>query len=148
MAWLVLATVAMVPQFAFVSSSVSNDSLVILCSTAVIYWLARLLATPDAQPISWWEWLVLGLLMGLAALSKLQGLGLLVLIGIVVVWFARRRRSWGILIEASALVLLPAAAIAGWWYLRNYRLYGDWSGAGLLFAANGLRGAPQTWHGF
>jgi 4-amino-4-deoxy-L-arabinose transferase-like glycosyltransferase len=148
MAWLVLATVAAVPQVAFISSSVSNDSLIVLLSTAVIYWLARLLARPDDRPIPRWEWLVLGLLAGLAALSKLQGLGLFVLVGIVVIWLASRRRCWQIVPEALAQVLLPAALIAGWWYWRNYRLYGDWLGVVSLFTANGLRHAPQTWGGF
>jgi 4-amino-4-deoxy-L-arabinose transferase-like glycosyltransferase len=147
-AWLVLATVAVVPQFAFISSSVSNDILIALLSTAVIYWLARLLTRSDDQPIPWWEWAVLGILFGLAALSKVQGVGLLALIGIVVIGLAWRRHSWKILPEAIALVLLPAAAIAGWWYLRNYRLYGDWLGVVPLFTENGLRARPQTWSGF
>jgi 4-amino-4-deoxy-L-arabinose transferase-like glycosyltransferase len=148
MAWLVLATVAMVPQYAFITSSVSNDSLVILSCTAVVYWLARLLARPEDRPIPWWEWVVLGVLFGLAALSKIQGIGLLVLIGVVVIGLAWRRRSWRIVPKAIVLVLLPAAAIAGWWYARNYRLYGDWFGVAPLFSANGLRVQPQTWSGF
>jgi hypothetical protein len=164
LAWLVLATVAMVPQYAFISSSVSNDSLIILCSTAVVYWLARLLARPDTQPIAWWEWLVLGVLLGLAALSKVQGVGLIVLSGIVVIWLVWRRwernpesrnagsvpgsAGWRALLEVVALVLLPAIAIAGWWYVRNYRLYGDWLGLVPLFTINGLRDTPQTWAGF
>jgi hypothetical protein len=148
MAWLVLATVAMVPQYAFISSSVSNDSLVILFCTAGVYCLARLLDRPDDRPIQWWEWLVLGVLLGMAALSKLQGLGLLVLIGLVVIGLGWRRRSWVLVLEAAVLVLAPAALLAGWWYVRNYRLYGDWSGAVTLFSANGLRDLPQTWGGF
>jgi 4-amino-4-deoxy-L-arabinose transferase-like glycosyltransferase len=148
LAWLVLATVAMVPQYAFISSSVSNDSLIILFCTAVIYWLARLLVRADAQPVSWWEWLVLGALLGLAALSKIQGLGLVALSGIVVIYLAARRKSWKILINSTVLTMAAAAAIAGWWYVRNYRLYGDWLGVVSLFSANGLRGTPQTWEGF
>jgi 4-amino-4-deoxy-L-arabinose transferase-like glycosyltransferase len=148
MAWLVLATVAMVPQFAFISSSVSNDSLVILCCTAVIYWLARLVARPDDRPFPRWEWLALGVMLGLAALSKLQGLGLVALIGIAVIGLAWRRRSWALALEAAVLVLAPAAVLAGWWYARNYRLYGDWFGVVPLFSANGLRDLPQTWGGF
>ncbi len=37
------------------------------------------------------------------------------------------------------LVLLPALAIAGWWFYRNYRLYGDWLGLNAFYAVLGTR---------
>ncbi|MBN2390351.1 MAG: glycosyltransferase family 39 protein, partial [Anaerolineae bacterium] len=33
-----------------------------------------------------------------------------------------------------ALVLLPALAISGWWFYRNFQLYGDWLGLNAFYA--------------
>ena len=141
---LATALVALIPQFLFISASFSNDTLIMAVSAAAIYWLARLLVKPAEQPLRAFEWIVLGLLLGAAALSKLQGLGLVPVAGLVVLRLAWRRRDWRILWRAALLVGLPALAVAGWWYLRNIQLYGDWSGLGHLTAINGARSEPLT----
>jgi hypothetical protein len=140
--------VASIPQFAFISSSLSNDNLVIVVSMAAIWWLARLVSRSAAERVMWWEWAALGALLGLAALSKLQGLVLLAPIGIVALWVAWQRRSMRSLLASVALIALPALAIAGWWYWRNFQLYGDLLGAERLLAINGLRREPLDWPGF
>lgn len=38
-----------------------------------------------------------------------------------------------------ALVLLPALAISGWWFYRNFQLYGDWLGLNAFYAVLGTR---------
>lgn len=143
-----MLTVAAIPQFAFISSSASNDSMVILVSTAMIFWLARLLARDGDEPVLWWQWAVVGVLLGLAGISKLQGLVLLAPISLVVLWLAWQRRSLRLLPAAALLIILPAIAIAGWWYWRNFRLYGDWLGADRLLEINGLRSEPLTLDSF
>jgi hypothetical protein len=140
--------VAAIPQFAFIGSSASNDSLVILISAATIYWLARLLTRSAGEQIAWWEWAAIGILLGLAGISKLQGLVLLAPIGAVVLWLARNRRSLRLLLPAATLIVLPAIAIAGWWYWRNLALYGDWLGADRLLQINGQRSEPLTLDNF
>ncbi|MCS7220184.1 MAG: DUF2142 domain-containing protein [Anaerolineae bacterium] len=140
--------VASIPQFVFISASVSNDNMVTAISAAVVYWLARLLIREKERPIHWWEWGVLGTLLGLAGLSKLQGLGLLVLSMMAVLGMTWLRRDfwlpWRVLLPVS----IPAIAIAGWWYWRNYTLYGEWLAVGRLLTIGGLRAEPQTWVGF
>lgn len=143
-----LALVAAMPQFLFISASFSNDNAIITAAAAAIFWLARLLAAPDDHRPRIWEWLVLGVLLGLAALSKLQGLGLFVLAAGVVLIMAWRRRDWRLPLIAALPVALPAFAIAGWWYIRNQALYGDWSGVSHLVAINGLRTDPLEWDDF
>ena len=138
-ALLATAFVAAIPQFLFISASFTNDTLVIAACAAAVYWLARLLAKPGTVPIRWWEWVVLGVLIGVAALSKLQGLGLVPLAGLAVLFLGWRRRSWRLVLQAAVCVAVPAAAIAGWWFLRNITLYGDWSGLGHLTSINGRR---------
>jgi hypothetical protein len=147
-ALLCMAFVAAIPQFLFISASFTNDALIITAAAATIYWLARLLAKPAAAVVAWWEWVVLGALIGVAALSKLQGLGLIPLAGVVVLFLAWRRRSWRIVLDAALLVGVTAAALAGWWYVRNIMLYGDWSGLDHLTAINGRRTEPLTLESF
>lgn len=140
--------VATIPQFAFISAACSNDSMVIVTSTATVYWLARLVTKATHKAITWVEWGVLGLLVGLAALSKLQGLGLLPLVGVATLMLAAQRRDWRLPFQALLPVALPALVVAGWWYWRNYTLYGDLFGVTNLLANNGLRPEAITWGSF
>lgn len=143
-----MAMVAVVPQFIFLSASFSNDNAVIAASTFVLFWLARLLAKPEDARIAWWEWSVLGLGLGIAALSKLQGLGLIPLSGFVVLWMAWRRRLWRFALDALLFAGIPALLVAGWWYARNIMLYGDWSGLAHLMEINGQRQGTMDWGDF
>ena len=40
--------------------------------------------------------------------------------------------------------MLPAVAIAGWWYYRNIVLYGDWLGWSAFIAVLGQRATPAS----
>ena len=145
---LTMALVAAIPQFLFLSASFSNDNAVIAVSAFTLFWLARLLAKADDNAIRRWEWGVLGVALGVAALSKLQGLGLIPLSGLVVLWLAWRRRTWRILLNAVLFAGIPTIVIAGWWYWRNIVLYGDWSGLSHLMEINGRREGDLDWRDF
>lgn len=136
---IIMLWVAAIPQFAFISASCSNDSLIIATAAATLYWLARLLVKSTTTKIGSLEWISLGGLLGIAALSKLQGLGLVGLAGLLVLWLAWQRRDWQLILRASVAVAVPALLIAGWWYGRNVTLYGDLFGTSHLLANNGLR---------
>ncbi len=139
---LTLALAAAIPQMAFISGAFTNDALIIALSAATVYWLGRLVARDKAAAIRWWEWALLGVLLGLAMLSKLQAVGLAALavaVTVYVVWLRGKPRT---LLTAFVLVGLPVLAIAGWWYIRNMALYGDWTGASQVFALSGQRDDP------
>ena len=140
--------VATLPQFTFISAACSNDSMVVATSTATIYWLARLVTKSTQKAITVLDWGVLGLGLGLAALSKLQGLGLLPLVGVATLLVAAQRRDWRLPFQALLPVALPVLAVAGWWYWRNYTLYGDLFGVTNLLSNNGMRPEPVTWGSF
>lgn len=147
-AWLpliVTAWTAAIPQFAFISAACSNDSMIIATSAATLYWLARLFVASQARTIKWLEWVGLGVLLGLAALSKLQGLGLIGLTGCAILVIAWQQRSWRLLLTTALTVGLPLAMVAGWWYARNVLLYGDLFGISYLLVNNGQRTEPVTW---
>jgi hypothetical protein len=138
---LAAALVAFTPQFLFITASVSNDNLVtVVCAAGV--WLAAALACGRVALRRRWL-IVLGLLVGLAALSKLSGLLLgpfaLLCLGIAA-WRQRSQpRAWRPLLEGCALVMGVAALIAGWWYWRNWQLYGDPLGLAAMFAVGPAR---------
>lgn len=136
---LVALILATIPQFTFISAAVSNDSLIICVSTIVVFWLARIVIQAGTRDIMPLEWLLLGTLLGLAALSKLQGLGLWLLAALTGAGIALIRRDSRVLLHAALPVAVPALAIAGWWYWRNFMLYGDWFGLTTLLAIEGLR---------
>jgi hypothetical protein len=136
---------ALIPQFVFISASCSNDIMVTAASAFVLWWLVRLLAVADRRPVHLGEWAILGVLLGIAALSKLQGLGLYPLAAGAGVAIAYRRRDWRVLLVAALPVALPALLIAGWWYWRNFTLYGDWFGLEHLTSINGQRTEPLEW---
>lgn len=142
------ALAATIPQFLFLSASFSNDNAVIAASAFTLFWLARLLVKAEDEPIRRREWIVLGVALGAAALSKLQGLGLIPLSGVVVLFLAWRRNTPRLVLDALLWTGLPALSIAGWWYARNIALYGDWSGLSHLMEINGRRQEPLTWQNF
>jgi len=127
--WLAVGATAITafnPMFVFISSSVNNDNLVIaLCSAAT--WLLMRMARQGATSK---RVLLLGVLIGLGALSKLYALGMLAVAGVVLLWLAYRRRSWLDFVRWMAILGATVALISGWWYVRNYLLYGDWLALG------------------
>jgi len=147
--WLAVAaaaTCAFIPQFLFISAAVNNDNAATLLCTLGLWQLIRLLRKSEnmgaqTQPSNFptFQLTMLGITLGLTALSKLSGLALLALSGMVLAWIAWRRRSLTWFIRAGAIVFGLAMAIAGWWYLRNWLLYGDFTGLRAMFEVVGRR---------
>ena len=144
---LATALVATVPQFTFISASLSNDNMITVVSAAALVCLAALVKRGQGMGIRWWEWLGLGLLLGLGALSKLQGLGLLPLAAITFLLYAKRQKEWQTVLQGALIVGGCVLIVAGWWYARNVLLYGDPFGTENLLNVNGLRVEAVTWQG-
>ncbi|HET90431.1 MAG TPA: hypothetical protein ENN99_06810 [Chloroflexi bacterium] len=147
---LAAAITAFNPQFLSVASGVNNDNLVTPLTTLGLY-MALL---THQRGLSWRRSVGLGIVAGLAALSKLSGLGLWALIGLVFLEIAwRRYRSeppsghsrWTTAatpILHGALIGVIAVAISGWWFWRNWQLYGDLTALQPMLKMVGLRGSP------
>lgn len=155
------ATVGFTPMFAFIAGSVNNDNLAAPLSAAALLlmvhlakatgwgWYGRLgrLAAPAAC-------LSLGVLLGLAALTKESTLGLVPLAALTLFivaftrWQADGRRNFGRhlfgLLGMLGLMFGTAAAVAGWWYARNLQLYGDVLGWNAFVEVLGRRARPAT----
>lgn len=114
--------VATLPQFLFMSAVVSNDGLANLLVTLCLLCALKLLDRTERSVL----YLLLGLLLGLALLTKKTSLfllpGLVILPGII----AYRHR-----VQLSRIALTSVAALGvtvlacGWWFGRNNALYGD-----------------------
>jgi hypothetical protein len=87
----------------------------------------------------------LGLVLGLAALTKLGGLALWPLaVGVLLAVGLRHRTLRRTLLDL-ALVFAVAVAVAGWWYLRNWQLYGDPTGLNRFLEIVGRRDHLLSW---
>lgn len=113
--------VAFNPQFLFISGAVNNDNLATLLSSAALLAILTTLRKGASTP----RLISLGIILGLAALTKLNLLGLLPLGLLALVIMAKRQRSPALLLKGIAILLFLVFLIAGWWYVRNWALYGD-----------------------
>ncbi|MGA9349059.1 MAG: glycosyltransferase family 39 protein [Anaerolineae bacterium] len=146
---------AFIPMFLFISGAVNNDNLVVpLCSLALLMMVR--IANLKSQianrnwvlDIRYW---ILGFVLGLAALTKESALGLfpVALLAVAIrIWYQHRNapllKRLGLVIGHWSLVILPALAVSGWWYWRNWRLYGDPLGWNVFLDILGRRHPPAT----
>ncbi|GAB4438054.1 MAG: hypothetical protein Fur0044_34850 [Anaerolineae bacterium] len=140
------ALTALNPQFLRVSATVSNDSL----SAALTTW-AVLAAFKFTEPGEWriGEWrmkrhpfirpfadspflpFLLGLLTGLAILTKLSSLSTLFLVAFIIFWrlfFLSENHEAPLqnMLRWWLIMGVVVVALTGWWFWRNYNLYGEW----------------------
>ena len=116
------ALVAFNPHFIYISSVVNNDATT-ACLCTFGLWLAIRLGRETRFfgriPIS------LGIILGLALLSKVSALALLPLVALTLLLIWRRERDTRALLARGAIIFGLAALIGSWWYIRNWALYGD-----------------------
>jgi len=148
--------VAFNPQFLFVSALVTNDALLAALSAGLLWLVVR---TGSRRPSR--EAIAIGVVLGLALLTKQSAIILIPIAMLAVVKRddreAGERREHKALapplllrsLAPSLIVLMTAALVAGWWYMRNWRLYGDLLGLAAFrgeFATQPFRiGSPAAW---
>ncbi len=147
---------AFTPMFLFISGAVNNDNLAVPLTSAGVWWMLRAMQrAQQGQAATRGDWLLLGAIVGAAALTKEGTLALLPLAGgtvFMVAWqtggqAATLRGLGRTLLRALGRFLwvaLPALLIAGWWYWRNVQLYGDWLGWNAFLAVLGQRAHPAS----
>lgn len=147
---------AFLPQFAFLHGAVTNDVAVIFFSSAAIWQMLRLIRprpTRNPQPKTS-AYILLGVTIGLAMLSKAAGIILLVYVAVVLglqALLAGDSHRWRRVVSTVVLVALPALLIAGWLLWRNWTLYGDPTAANqFILIAGGERPFTlrQVWNDF
>ncbi|MFW6098020.1 MAG: glycosyltransferase family 39 protein [Chloroflexota bacterium] len=159
---------AFTPMFLFISGAVNNDNLAIMLASLALWMMVRVVHRnrqngSDTNGLG--QWLLLGVVIGLAALTKEGALGLIPMaLGTAAIAAWQRMDVspvTGNVVErvkgVSALMwlttrtavrftvtLIPVLVIAGWWYYRNIILYGDWLGWNAFVAVLGQRPQPAT----
>lgn len=137
--------VAFIPQVIYVSSVASNDIPAAALSTLVLWLLAAILRRSthgetefvnDAaaeingqrpkNPVSWGLSAALGLLVGLALLTKISAVVIIpgVMLGYGWLWW-RSAGQRGRVAATALLAGVVAFAVSGWWFIRAWRLYGS-----------------------
>lgn len=137
---LAAALVAFNPQFAFMGGVVNNDNLV-NCLTAMTVALTLYCVT---HGFTWRRALALGLVCGLAPLAKLGGLTALAFAGMGLLASIQINRKSQIanlksVIWHCSLFIGAFLAVAGWWFVRNWVLYGDPTGVNVMRSIYGGR---------
>ena len=123
------------PMFIFISGSVCNDNLVVSLSSLALLLILRLMKGPSSR----WILIALGSIIGLAAITKVSALGLVPLAFLALGYLAFQQRSWSAFLKGCLLVSGPILILASWWYARNWVLYGDPLGLGVMVAIAGSR---------
>lgn len=112
------SAVGLWPKFDVVSAAVTNESLnFALCALAL---LALLLWLRGGGRHRLWA-AVVGVFLGLAAITELTSLPVAGLLLLLLAAVSLRRRLPGDLLAA----VVSFAALSGWWFVRNVALYGD-----------------------
>lgn len=136
------ATVAFNPQFLFTVGGVNNDNLVTPLATVGLYLILRIWS--DGLSIR--RSVLIGLVVGLAGLSKLSGWLLLPLAAVVIAGYAFPNHSGRTpltrILLHGVLVGIIALAVGGWWFWRNWRLYGDPTALSPMLDIVGRRTTP------
>lgn len=118
------ALVAFNPMFVFISSSVHDDPLANLVAAAMLCVAARVLMRGATVRRA----AVLGVLAGLAILTKLTSLLVVPTVALALVYRVladRGRAGWGEVLRLGGVFALVTLLVGGWWFVRNLALYGE-----------------------
>lgn len=134
--------VALNPQFLFISGAVNNDNLITLTITALCFHL--LCAINSERPTM--QWLLAGLWLNIGVLAKVNGLLFIVVIFLSLAIQAWQRRSLELFIKNGLAIGTITMLLSGWWFIRNWMLYGDILGWSIYteITSTNLRQAPLT----
>jgi len=118
------ALTAFNPHFIYISSVVNNDATT-ACLCTFGLWLAIRLGRETRFFGKTLVSVSLGIILGLALLSKVSALALLPLVALALLLAWRHDRDTRALLVRGAMTFGLAALVGGWWYGRNWALYGD-----------------------
>lgn len=120
------ALMALHPEFVFITTEIANEPLNILLMAAGLWACLHLVQHGPSTRLA----IMLGVTTGLIAITKMTGLALVLLVVIAMLIAALRGHSvaqvWRFGLIAGALTVIAG----GWWYARNFIVYGDpWQAA-------------------
>lgn len=152
---LAAALVAFNPMFVHIMASVNNDTLAVAASSLALLIGARMITRGATVK----QCVLLGVVLGAAALTKASGLALAIVVPFFVLISVLLKGRMGEsekvrrgdaptpvppfslshFLKLAVAMLLPMALIAGGWYVRNLLLYGDPTGTTMMARIAGPR---------
>lgn len=140
LAILVAVLVACFPGLFIDVCRIGNDSLAIVLVSAVVLMSLHM----RRRPFRVSGWLILGVLVGAAALTKAYALALLPLLPLLAGFeIANTPARWKRTLAGFGLACILVLAIAGWWYWRTWAITGTLSGEQLGAAASRITVAEK-----
>lgn len=103
------------PKFIHRSASIINIPLLLLAFTLFFYW--AITKKPNLKTA-----FLLGLATGLAIITKITGLNLIIFFAVYLVLFVK---PWTDKVKQTLIFVLGILSISGWHLTRNFILYGD-----------------------
>jgi len=147
---LVALIIACQPMFDFITASVANETANIALCTIGLWLSQRYVLRGPSQ--HWKRAIALGITLGLISLAKMTGLslGLVAVVAfLITAIFTRKQPGAARLLWRDGLIIgLLFLMIGGWWYRRNYQLYGDFFQSGLYKIYFGVDPQPLTLNKF
>lgn len=139
------AFVAFNPQYLFISSVVNNDNLIIMLATLCWWQLTKAINHPDSVK----NWVLLGMWIGLAFLTKVNG-GFVIgaVTGFILLICAIQKRSYKLFVKGTLAIVLTTLLLSVLWFVRNQLLYGDpfgWRIYRDIYGANLRYGGLHWW---
>jgi len=141
LAMLSAGLVAVLPQYTFITSAVSNDGLVASLAGLGVW----LLVHAARRRTDWRAWAAFGTVAGLAALTKTSALTLPILGAVTAVVVGAQSRSARVAILGCGASLGLWLVLCGWWYARNALGYGDPLGLAVHVAQFGQPATTVPW---
>jgi 4-amino-4-deoxy-L-arabinose transferase-like glycosyltransferase len=137
------AFVAFNPMFLFISGSVNNDNLSTAIASVLLVQVIRLLKRTDVPSIR--TLIFIGVMAGAGMLAKFNIGFFLPLIALVLAVLSYRLRDWRLFVRGALITGGLTILIGGWWYVRNWQLYGDPTGLNVFLDIVGRRTIPANW---
>ena len=134
------AIVATTPLLLMIGGSIQNDFLCFVLIALSLVVGMRLLRRPDS---SWPTHLGLGVLIGLAILTKVVALAL---VPALALGYLAHRATWDRRLRWVMAAGVGVAVTSGWWFVRNLLTYGDLTGSRGM-ARLGIVFPPLRWTG-
>ena len=116
---LICATVALLPTYSYLSATMRNGTLAAFFASLGFCLCAKMTLNERQQLDARWSWV--GVVAGLAILSKLSALAFAGAAGFMLVIASR---DWRTSVYRAGWFTLGFLSTAGWWFLRNWYVYG------------------------
>ncbi len=111
------------PMLLFMSGVAQNNTTMLAAGAIILY----VLGAGVQRGFSLRRWALLGVLLAIGLLLQLSSLVLAAPIGLTLLYDAWRQRKLRIIVSGGLAIALPFLALTGWWFWRNYSLYGDFT---------------------